>query len=525
MDVAMWQRMRKSEPMGASALESPSTPPTPLLQGDLVDGKYRVDRILGQGAMGTVVAARHMLLDTDVAVKVLSSEMLRQEKAVERFVREGRAVARLRSEHVARVMDVGTLPTGQPYIVMELLEGEDLDRMLARVGPFPPEHAVDYVLQALEAVAHAHAAGVVHRDLKPANLFVTLAPDGRPILKVLDFGVAKYHEPPPPTGSPGGPGVLTGEHAALGSPGFMAPEQVRCARDIDERADVWGMGAVLYELLTGRPAFDGESVGEIFGAILHTDPTPPRRIRPDVPAGLADAVMRCLCRGRELRFQSVAEMAAAIEPYGSGALVDYAARIARTLERGSRTSDAGRSNHPPSVIVSESPLPPRMEYTPGAPNASVRNTPLRPPDVNTRNTLLDAAGTTRTSMHPGRRHVRVVLGAAAAIIVLACSAAFARKGLGWGEGAEAVTTEPPPPVATVAPPAPSAAPAAAAADSTAVDPASNASAPEPVASAPPASGNGLAHPAKHAPPPHHGLPPSPSKSRPGELPSVLDSPE
>ncbi|HEX8790173.1 MAG TPA: serine/threonine-protein kinase [Polyangiaceae bacterium] len=504
--------------MGARA-QDPSLPvQSAPSQGDLIDGKYRVDRVLGQGAMGSVVAARHTLLDTDVAVKVLSSELLRHDKAVERFMREARAVARLKSEHVARVMDVGALEGGQPYIVMELLEGEDLDRRLLRTGAFHVEQAVDYALQALEAVAHAHAAGVVHRDLKPANLFLTTAPDGREILKVLDFGVAKLHERSTDGSDPGNPGVLTGEHAAIGSPGFMAPEQVKCARDIDERADVWGMGAVLYELLTGQAAFNGDSVAEIFGAILHTEPTPPRRIRPDIPAGLADAVMRCLCRGRELRFQSVAALAAAIEPYGSGALVDYAARIARTLERSTRVSDPGRSSHPPSVIVTPDPMVPRVVYTPAPPNAAIRSTPLRPPEMNTRETLLDAAGTSRTSVHPGRRHIRVVLSMAVAIVIGAGAAAFVRKAVPWSTPAESETPESPPPAASVPPPAPSP-------DPPAVEPTSSAPAPEESAPVVAATATTSAHPAKHAPPARHGATATPAKSRPGELPSVLDSPE
>lgn len=511
--------------MGASALD-PQSPSQALPSlGDLIDGKYRVDRVLGQGAMGSVVAARHTLLDTDVAVKVLSMELLRHEKAVERFMREARAVARLKSEHVAHVMDVGTLEGGQPYIVMELLEGEDLDRMLLRTGPFPTDKAVDYVLQALEAVAHAHAAGVVHRDLKPANLFVTMAPDGREVLKVLDFGVAKLHEAPASSSNPEHVGALTGEHAALGSPGFMAPEQVRCARDIDERADIWGMGAVLYELLTGRPAFDGESVGEIFGAILHMDPTPPRRIRPDVPAGLADAVLRCLCRGRELRFQSVAQLAAAIEPYGTGALVEYPARIARTLERAVRMSDPGHSNRPPDVVTSPTPVPPRMYYTPGPPHSAIRSTPLRPPEMNTRSTLLDAAGTQRVSLHPGRRHIQMVLGAALTVVVLAGGTALVRKGVPWSHDAAAVAPVDPPPAESPAATAPPVDPVALQPAASAVDPAAGASAPLPSASAVADTAPTASHPVKHAPPARRGTTGAPSKRRPGDLPSVLDSPE
>src|SRR5882672_1418579 len=164
-------------------------PPAPD-SGELIAGKYRVERVIGEGGMGTVLAAWHELLDVRVAVKVLSAELSHQPEIIARFLREARAVARLKSEHVARVMDVGILGEGQPFIVMELLEGEDLEKWVQR-GPLPVQQAADFILQALEAMAHAHAIGIIHRDLKPANLFVTVTPDGREVVKVLDFGIAK----------------------------------------------------------------------------------------------------------------------------------------------------------------------------------------------------------------------------------------------------------------------------------------------------------------------------------------------
>src|SRR5579872_404760 len=156
---------------------APSMNPPPPDSGQVLAGKYRVERVIGEGGMGTVLAARHELLDVAVAVKVLSAELTHQPAIIARFLREARAVARLKSEHVARVMDVGTLPEGQPFIVMELLEGEDLEKRVAR-GPLPITMASDFMLQALEAMAHAHVIGIVHRDLKPANLFVNQSADG-----------------------------------------------------------------------------------------------------------------------------------------------------------------------------------------------------------------------------------------------------------------------------------------------------------------------------------------------------------
>ncbi len=505
--------------MGASAPDPPSTSQVLLSQGDLIDGKYRVERVLGQGAMGSVVAAYHTLLDLDVAVKVLSAELLRHEKSVERFMREARAVARLKSEHVARVMDVGMLDNGQPYIVMELLEGEDLDRMLHRIGPFTAERTVDFALQALEALAHAHGAGVVHRDLKPANLFLTTSPDGREVIKVLDFGVAKLAEPPVSANAATAPGALTGEHAALGSPGFMSPEQVRCSRDIDERADIWGMGVLLYEVLSGHAAFEGDSIGEIFGNILHTDPRPLREHRPELPEGLEAAVMRCIRRAPGDRFQSVAELAAAIEPFGSGAQTEYAARIARTLARSTRMSDPGRSSRPPAVRVDRSTPPQPMIYTPMPPDPSMRSTHVRPRDINTHETMLDAAGTPGVPMHVPRRRRGAAIGAALALVAVAGVVVLLRTGPRHtapvtqapesSESVEAIWPDPAP--------AQSAAPA--------METASLAPAPQPSASAPAPVASTPAQPVKRAPPSRHGSTGVPSKPRPGNLPSVLDSPE
>jgi serine/threonine protein kinase len=279
--------------------------------------------------MGIVLAARHELLGVQVAVKVLSPERVRQPNALERFLREARAVAQLKSEHVARVMDVGTTDSQQPYIVMEMLEGEDLQRRLER-GPLGVAQAVDVILQALDAIAQAHSAGIVHRDLKPGNLFLAATPDAREIVKVLDFGIAKLTDTRGGTGS--WSGELTGEHSTLGSPSYMAPEQVRASRDIDPRADIWALGAILYELLTGMLAFDGASLGEIFEAVLTSTPLPLRSVRPEAPEALEAVIDRCLARDREERFADVAELARAVAPFGSGAWKGHVARIERTLE-------------------------------------------------------------------------------------------------------------------------------------------------------------------------------------------------
>src|SRR5882724_4501839 len=223
-------------------------------EDELLADKYRVERVLGQGGMGYVVAALHIQLQQRVAVKILMPDLCEDREAVERFLREARAAVRIQSEHVARVLDVGTLQDGSPYMVMEYLSGRDLARELDALSQIPVLDAVHYVLHACEAVAEAHALGVIHRDLKPANLFLTYRNDGSPLVKVLDFGVAKALsrdsvELP----------SLTATQSVIGSPQYMSPEQVRSPKTVDFRTDVWSLGIILHELLTGAPPFDGDT--------------------------------------------------------------------------------------------------------------------------------------------------------------------------------------------------------------------------------------------------------------------------
>ena len=310
-------------------LELPLEPPpqaAPLSPGDVVAGKYRIEETAGTGGMAIVYAAHHLVFDQRVAVKVLVGDGVTDKVATERFVREAQAAARLQSEHAARVMDAGTLDTGQPYIVMEYLEGCDLGELLLLNGPIDVPELVDYMLQALEGMAHAHAAGIVHRDVKPSNLFITLRPDGSNTIKVLDFGISKStveHVNPEVT-------KLTGK-AVLGSPAYMSPEQVRNASGVDGRSDMWSLGVSMYELLTGRMPFEGDGVGAMLAAILEADAVPLDQLRPEVPRELSDAVMRCLRRHREERWADVGDLASAIAPFGTGVCGSYPDRIAATL--------------------------------------------------------------------------------------------------------------------------------------------------------------------------------------------------
>lgn len=297
--------------------------------GDVVAGKYRVDRVLGQGAMGIVVAARHEDLGQKVAIKLLHPSVSASDEGRERFLREARAAAKLESDHVARVFDVGTFGNKNAYMVMEYLEGSDLEKYLDAHGPLPVDEAVDYVLEALEALAHAHAHGMVHRDIKPSNLFLTERMDGTRRVKILDFGISKT-ESGLGVSSPGS-STLTSPHAVLGSPAYMAPEQIRSSKQVNQRADIWSVGVMLYELVTGKSPFLGESVGDTLARVLAGNPEPLANLRPDAPPDLAATITRCLEIDEKKRFQDVAELAQALAPLASSRTKDFPRRIGRVL--------------------------------------------------------------------------------------------------------------------------------------------------------------------------------------------------
>jgi serine/threonine-protein kinase len=308
----------------------PGLPPA----GSLLAEKYLVERVLGSGGMAVVLAARHVHLDQRVAIKLLLSHYAKDQAIVSRFLREGQAAARIKSEHVVRVHDVGVLPEG-PYMVLELLEGMDLGERVA-AGKIPIQTAVDYVLQAGEAIAEAHSLGIVHRDLKPSNLFLARGSDGTDCVKVLDFGISKVT----PTGPESGM-RLTATGGLLGTPAYMAPEQMRGLREIDARADIWGLGSVLYELCAGGPPFLGESMAQLAAAIF-TDPAPRlRNLRPDAPAALDAVIERCLQKRPEDRYANMLEMAHALAPLGTRAAQASVERIARIL-----SSRPGQSGNP-----------------------------------------------------------------------------------------------------------------------------------------------------------------------------------
>ncbi|MBS2016150.1 MAG: serine/threonine protein kinase [Deltaproteobacteria bacterium] len=289
-------------PAGQSGGDPPETTFAP---GFVIGQKYEVVRTLGTGGMGTVVAARDTMVDKIVAVKVMHEEMAKDADHVERFLREGRAAARLESEHTTRVFDVGRMPSGAPFLVMEYLDGEDLE-VIGERRQFTVDEVVDYVLQACAAISEAHKAGLVHRDLKPQNLFLTKAPGGRTLVKVLDFGLAKDLE------RLNTQEQLTTENMILGSPHFMSPEQIRAPNQVDKRTDIWALGATIHHLFTGEPPWSSQTVFGLIARIMAEPPPPVRQKRPDVPEALEAIIARCLERDPAKRFESVDALAGAL---------------------------------------------------------------------------------------------------------------------------------------------------------------------------------------------------------------------
>jgi eukaryotic-like serine/threonine-protein kinase len=286
--------------------------PNALAAGTIIDGKYRIDRLLGAGGMGMVFAAQHLELERAVAIKFLYAKMLTDSDAVMRFSREARAAAKLTSEHSVRIFDVGRIAGGAPYIVMEYLEGTDLGALIARQGaPLGVTQAVEFVKQACIALEEAHALGMVHRDLKPQNLILATRPRGPAIVKVLDFGLVKALREARTE-------EKTDTRMILGTPQFMAPEQFESKMTVDQRTDVWALGATLYFLLSGRYPFEGKNEMLVLGAIAKGRVTSLRERRPDVPTWISEIVHRCLSRAPSDRFQTASELSLALDGVETG---------------------------------------------------------------------------------------------------------------------------------------------------------------------------------------------------------------
>ena len=327
--------------------------------GTILLGKYRVLSLIGEGGMGAVLKARHIDLDEDVAIKCLLPHHLEREDIVRRFLREAKAAVKLKGKHVARVLDVGRLETGVPYIVMEYLEGADLNAIIKHHGAQDPAVAVDLMLQACEAIAEAHAIGIIHRDIKASNFFVSQPENQAPNLKVLDFGIAT---------APEGTSDLTNTQSVIGTPAYMAPEQMRSSKTSDARSDIWSLGVVLFELLEGSRPFRSDVYSEL---CLKVGMDPPLPItNPNVPGELVRVVMHCLEKRVEDRYQSIAELAFDLMPFASDPVFARASaeQSARLLGRRSYGVPAQYIPHGtgPITPISQSDLSDvRTQFTPG----------------------------------------------------------------------------------------------------------------------------------------------------------------
>jgi serine/threonine protein kinase len=371
-----------------SALAGPYDGRGRMEPGTVLADKYRVGHVLGRGGMGMVAFADHLQLMQPVAIKFLHPLIGHDADAIARLLREAQATARLRSEHVARVLDVGALPGGTPFIVMEHLEGQDVATLL-RAGPLAAATAVDMVLQVCEGLAEAHALGIVHRDLKPSNLFVTRRRDGTPLVKILDFGISKTTVEQDALAAVAAPAVSAGDavdtqrsgdgapatavvvplacapqaaidpactrtEAVMGTPAYMSPEHMRSSKHVDARTDQWSLGVVLYELLGGRRPFHGDTRGALRAQIAAAAPPP---LTGSVPPGLARVVARCLEKAPADRFADVAALAESLAPFSATppqALM-AARRMARIL--GTRADGTG------TFVAGEVPPPARPTPT------------------------------------------------------------------------------------------------------------------------------------------------------------------
>jgi serine/threonine-protein kinase len=316
--------------------------------GTLLAGKYRVIRTVGRGGMGVVVEALHEELDQRVAIKLMAREAAENAEWATRFSREARAAARIKSDHVVRVSDVGKLETGQPYMVMELLEGEDLAALLARKTRLPVPQAIELTLQTCEALAEAHAAGIVHRDLKPANLFITERAD-EPFVKVLDFGISKVANDPMQV-------TVTNTSAIVGSPLYMSPEQMRASKSVDARTDIWALGVILHEMITGRPPFDAGTAPELCALVLTAPPSRVTETIPNAPPAIEAIILKCLEKDPAQRYASVAELAHALAEVTPAAR-PAADRIVRLLSGKARQPAAAGVAAPATAKVAITPDP------------------------------------------------------------------------------------------------------------------------------------------------------------------------
>jgi serine/threonine protein kinase len=481
----------------------------------LVAGKYRLTQLIGRGGMGSVWEGTHTTLGTHVAVKFIESEYAESPEARSRFENEARAAAKLRSKHVVEVYDHGVTDDGRPYIVMEYLRGEPLDKRLERVGRMPARDTARMLLQVCRALSKAHAGGIVHRDLKPENVFLVWdEEDGADVAKVVDFGIAKFAD------NQLGNSSATRTGSVLGTPYYMSPEQARGLRTVDHRSDLWSVGVIAYRCVVGTLPFEGEAVGDLL-VKLCTAPLPvPSQMAADLPPGFDAWFNKALSREPEGRFSTAAELAESLAAVcglpvrGSYATADIPIP---SYAGGPNASSSPAITPAPNFMATPGPhgMTPHGGVMPVTPYPLADRTGPNPALGSSASTLQMATGapTTQTPAPSGGRSTgAIVAAAAAAVVVLGIGVGVLLKVLGGSDTAAAAS----PPVETVAPVTPPAPPPAV--EPTPPQPAQVAAEPAaPTPSVAPAVAPGK--PVLARPQPGRPAPAKPGKDKPGTAPA------
>ncbi|AGP39375.1 serine/threonine-protein kinase [Sorangium cellulosum] len=423
--------------------------------GRVLDERYAIVRLLGQGGMGAVYEARHTGTGRRVAVKVILGQAA-DDELLRRFQREARAVGAVESEHIAQVFDTGRdRETGAPYIAMEFLDGEDVQALIERLGPLPVDLALRVALQACLGLERAHEAGIVHRDIKPANLFLARKQGGQRVVKLLDFGVAKV------TDQSLGNGAMTKSGALLGSPLYMSPEQARGSGAIDARSDLWSLGISLYHALSGhRPNEHLTGLGELVLAICTTPVRWIQEVAPWVPPEVAHVVHRTLVIDPAGRTASAGELAAALRaflPHGE-AIIEAMLAPLDAATRASRAPSAAFRAAAPSAPFGAASGPPRM---PSAP-FDAASTPHRlsgapaGPHALSGTAPATSVGLSNRSDRPATRAPVALLAGGVLAAAIAGGAGVYLAVRGSGSPPAAPSADPEPPRAEAEPPPPSA---------------------------------------------------------------------